>query len=358
MLFTPCRSDIHAIHKRQNKHIFTPRNQNFCDLCKIIFASSRYYKVKYRRIVTILTIALMLTSIDVSAQYDVSFAHYFDMQTSFNPAAAGKEPKLNVTGCYAMDLAGYEHNPQTAYISADMPFQALGTQHGVGLILMNDKLGLFDHKRLQGQYAYRHKMAGGWIAIGVQAGLLSENFRGSDLDLENSTDDAFSSADITGNGLDLSAGVYYSRKNWYVGASAQHVNSPLITLGETNELQVDATLYLTGGCSFKLRNPFLTVATSALVRSDLTGYRGDVTARLIYRHDGKMMYGGAGYSPTNSATVYIGGSFHGIVVGYSYEMYTNGIGVGNGSHEVFVGYQTDINLIPKGKNRHQSVRYL
>lgn len=314
--------------------------------------------MRYCQIVAILTFIMTLIPVDISAQYDVSFAHYFDMQTSFNPASAGKDTKLNATAGYAIDLAGYEHNPQTAYIAADMPFNAIGARHGVGLILMNDKLGLFNHQRLVAQYAYRFKMAGGWFAIGAQGGLLNENFRGSDIDLETPNDDAFATSDITGNSLDLGVGVYYNRRNWYVGASVQHVNSPLITLGETNELKVDATFYLTGGCDFKLRNPLLTVSTSALMRSDLSGYRGDITGRLIYNHEGKMMYGGVGYSPTNSATVYIGGSFHGIVLGYSYELYTNGIGMGNGSHEICVGYQTDINFVPKGKNRHQSVRYL
>ena len=307
---------------------------------------------------TILSVLAALIPTYVSAQYDVSFAHYFDMPTSFNPASAGKETKLNITGAYAMDLVGFEHNPQTAYMSADMPFQALGTQHGVGLQFMNDKLGLFTHQRIEAQYAYRHRLADGWLAVGFQAGLLSESFRGSDLDLEDSSDPAFSSSDIDGNTFDLSAGVWYSHGPWYVGASATHVTAPTVSLGETNELKIDPTFYLTGGYTFKLRNPFLSVATSALVRSDLSGYRGDVTARLVYRHEEKMLYGGIGYSPTNSVTVLVGGMFHGILVGYSYEAYTNGISLGNGSHELFVGYQTDINLSPKGRNRHQSVRYL
>lgn len=314
--------------------------------------------MRHCRIVNILVIILTLTPIKVSAQYDVYFAHYFDMQTSFNPAAAGKEAKMNISAAYAMDFAGYKHNPQTAFISADMPFQALGTQHGTGILLMNDKIGLFSHQRLMAQYALRKKMAGGWLAIGIQGGLLSENFNGSGLDLEDSNDLAFAKSEITGNALDLSAGIYYSRRNWYAGVSVQHFTSPLITLGETNELQVDATYYATGGCSFKLNNPFLTIATSALVRTDMVAYRGDVTARLIYSHDGKLFSGGLGYSPSNSATIYIGGCIKGIMLGYSYEIFTNGIGPGNGSHEAHIGYQTDINLFPKGKNKHQSVRYL
>ena len=87
-------------------------------------------------------------------------------------------------------------------------------------------------------------------------------------------------------------------------------------------------------------------------------YRGDVTARLKYTHDKKVMYAGLSYSPTNSVTLLIGGHFHGVMFGYGYEAYTGAIGLGHGSHELFVGYQTDINLFKKGRNRHQSVRLL
>ena len=71
-----------------------------------------------------------------------------------------------------------------------------------------------------------------------------------------------------------------------------------------------------------------------------------------------MLYGGLSYSPTNSVTVMIGGSFHGINLGYSYEVYTSAINPGNGSHELIVTYQTDINLQKKGRNKHKSVRFL
>ena len=58
------------------------------------------------------------------------------------------------------------------------------------------------------------------------------------------------------------------------------------------------------------------------------------------------------------ALLMVGGMFHGVCIGYSYEVYTSAISIGNGSHEVFLGYQTDINLGKKGRNRHTSVRYL
>jgi len=102
----------------------------------------------------------------------------------------------------------------------------------------------------------------------------------------------------------------------------------------------------------------LSIHPSVLARTDGTAYRVDVTGRVKYTHDKKVMYGGVSYSPTNSVTVLIGGNFHGVMLGYSYEIYTSAVSIGNGSHEIFIGYQTDINLQKKGKNKHKSVRLL
>ena len=301
---------------------------------------------------------LTLVSMWSHAQYDVSFGHYFDLEPSYNAAAVGKQSKLNVAAAYAMDLAGFKRNPQTMYVGADLPFYFLKSYHGAGIQLINDKLGLFTHQRLALQYAFKVKLFGGTLSTGISAGLLSESFDGTKVDLEDSSDPAFSSSKLDGNSIDLGAGLYYTRGKLYVGLSAQHLNSPLIKLGETNELKVDATYYLTGGYDIRLRNPYLTIKPSFLVRTDRVAWRGDITGRLVYTNDKKMMYLGVGCSPTNSVTVLIGGNVHGVIMGYSYEMYTSAINPGNGSHELFIGYQMDLNLTKKGRNLHKSVRTL
>ena len=310
-----------------------------------------------QRRILLLTVVL-LTMLEAKAQYDPSFSHYWAMEPSFNPAAVGKEQKLNVAGAYNMTLTGFEHNPKTMYIGADMPLYLLGAYHGVGLQVVNDEIGLFSHKKVGVQYAYKHKLLGGMISVGVQAGLLSENFNGSEVDTEMDGDEAFAKSEVTGTGFDFAAGLYYTHRNWYVGVSSQHLTAPVVELGETNELEIARSYYFTGGYNIRLRNPFLTIQTSVLGRTDGVAYRGDVSARLKYTHEKRVMYAGLSYSPTNSVTLLIGGYFHGIMLGYSYEAYTSAISLGNGSHELFVGYQTDINLFKKGRNRHQSVRIL
>ncbi len=303
-------------------------------------------------------LSLLACCVQVNAQYDPSFSHYWAMETSFCPAAVGKQEKINVVGAYNMTLAGFTNNPNTMYASADMPFYALGGYHGVGLKFTNDAIGLFRHNTLALQYAYKQRLFGGTLSIGVQAAMLSENFDGSKLEVNDPGDPAFSTSEVTGTAFDLGAGLYYTHRNWYVGASVQHVTAPTVEIGETNELPIDRTYYFTAGCNIRLRNPFLTIQPSVLGRSDGVGYRADVTTRLTYTHEQRKMYAGLGYSPTNSLTVFLGGNFHGVMLGYSYEFFTNGIRVGNGSHELFVGYQTDMNLFKKGRNRHQSVRIL
>ena len=311
----------------------------------------------FRRILLILALSVV-ACLESKAQYDPSFSHYWAMATAYNPAAVGKQEKINITAAYNMALAGFKRNPKTMYASADMPFFMIGAYHGVGTRFVNDAIGLFSHKNLSIQYAYRQKLFGGMLAAGIQAGMLSESFDGSKLDVEQSDDHAFSTSEVTGTAVDLSAGLWYQHKWWYAGASVQHLTSPTVELGETNQLDVAMSYYFTAGCNIRLRNPFLTVQPSVLGRSDGVGYRADVTTRLTYTHEERRMYAGIGYSPGNSVTVYIGGNVHGILVGYSYEAFTNGISLGNGSHELFVGYQSDLDLFKKGRNRHQSVRIL
>ena len=169
--------------------------------------------------------AVLFAVLAARAQYDPSFSHYWAMETSFNPAAVGKEQKLNVAGAYNMTLTGFENNPRTMYVGADMPLYFFRSFHGVGLQILNDEIGLFSHKRLNAQYAFKRRLLGGMLSIGVQSGLVSESFDGSKLDLIDDNDPAFIKSETTGTGFDLSGGIYYShRLGWYAGLSGNVIN--------------------------------------------------------------------------------------------------------------------------------------
>lgn len=296
-----------------------------------------------------------------NAQYDAAFTNYWALQSYFNPASSGLDGQLNVQGAYSMQLAGFEHAPSTMLATADMPLFFLSPRHGVGAGFMNDKIGLFANKKLYLQYAYHQPLWGGRFSIGARVGFLNESFDGSGLDITDSGDPAFASNEVNGTALDVDAGLRYTYKNmWYAGLSAMHLTGPTIKLGDDkmHETSIGRLYYLTGGYNVKFRQPQYVLYTSAILRTDFQAWRGDMTARLAYNGEKIRLYGGLSYSPTVSVAVLLGTTFHGIQIGYSYEMYTGGIGALYGTHELVLGYQTDLNLFKKGKNLHKSVRIL
>lgn len=301
---------------------------------------------------------LLLSFVKVRAQYDAAFSHYWSMQPFYNPASAGKDSKIHINAAYAMSLVGFTNNPKTMYIGADMPFYFLKTYHGVGLGLVNDQIGLFKHQNINVAYSFGTRLWGGMLRLGVQAGMITENYDGSKLDVEDANDKALVSSSLTGHGLDIGVGLYYMYKDWYGGFSSQHVNAPLVGLGETNEISIGRSYYFLGGGNIKLNNPFFTIQPSVILRTDFVAYKPEITARVVYTNESKRLEGGLSVSPGTSVTLLVGGDFHGINLGYSYEAYTSALSVGNGSHEIKIGYDIDVNLFKKGKNLHKSVRLL
>lgn len=305
------------------------------------------------------TLALLSAFAVGRAQYDPEYSHYWMMRTSFNPAAAGEEDALNILGVYSMQMTGFTHAPKTMYASADMPFVVLRKRNGVGLLFQNDELGLFSHKRFSLQYAfYTGRIFGGHLSIGAQADLLSEEFDGTKADVETTNDPAIPTTKVTGSKVDMSAGLMYRHKRWYAGVSMLHVLSPTVTLGETNELKIDPAYYFTAGYNIKLRNPLITIHPAVLCSYQGGDFRANVSGRVELHSDEKKLFAGGTYSPEHSATLFVGGLFHGVTVSYSYEAYTSMPDLKSGAHEILLNYRLDLNLYKKGRNRHKSVRYL
>lgn len=312
-----------------------------------------------RRIVWLLM--TVLVSYSAQAQYDVAFGHYWALQPYYNPAASGLSRQINVQAAYSMQMTGFKNAPATMYAGVDLPLFFFGPRHGAGVGFLNDEIGLFSNKELYLQYAYHQSLLGGQLSVGVRASMLNDSFDGTKLDIIDSGDPAFATNEVNGSAFDLGAGVRYTYRDvWYAGLSAMHLASPTINLGDDkmHQVQVNMGMYATGGYTVKFKQPVYKLLTSAMFRTDMQAWRADLTARLAYDGTKNKLYAGLGYSPMNSVTVLFGMDFHGVKLGYSYEIYTSAIGALHGTHELTLGYQTDMNLFKKGKNRHKSVRLL
>ena len=333
--------------KRKNNELFLP-------LLKLMNTMKRFIFIT-------MSMCLILSG-NVQAQSDAHFAHFSEVENFYNPAAMNRDSKLNVVGSIAMQMAGYTHAPVSMYIGANTAIPFGEYRNSVGAGLFNETLGLFTNRRLLFNYAYKIGVGKGWMNLGVQGGVMSEEFNGGKLKAETQSDPAFPTGQERGTTGDIGAGLLYVRGNWYLGASAQHLNFPHVefgkTQGGTSEMDIKPTLYLAGGCNILLKNPLISVQPGFLAETDLDFYRVDLSLRGTYQFDSTLIYAGATYSPGISVTARVGGKLKGVMIGYAYEFYTGGVGALNGSHDLMVNWQTDLDLFKKGKNVHKSVRYL
>ncbi len=307
---------------------------------------------------TILTWCLLLAAVAAQAQFDTHFTHYWALQGYYNPAVAGLSGRLNIYGTYAMQMAGYTNAPATMLVGADMVLPTEKKNQAVSANLYNESIGLFTNQRLFAGYAYRFDLLGGRLALGASVGSLEQKFDGSKVEAEEAGDDAFPSSEVDGMGLDLTAGMHYIHPLFYAGMSVMHVTAPTIELGETHEIKIDPTLYFSGGCNIQLKNPLLSIQPSLQVMTDLQAWRADLTVRGTYTYDEKRYYAGLTYSPMTSVAILLGGEINCVTFGYAYELFTSGVGLIHGSHDLYVGYVMDLDLFKKGKNKHKSIRIL
>ena len=315
-----------------------------------------------KRPVSLLLILCLAVFQDLKAQSDAHFNNFLEVENFYNPAAMNRNGRTNVVGALSMQMAGYTHAPVSMFIGANMPVPFGEYRNSLGVSMFNETLGLFTNRRLLFDYAYKIGMGKGWMNIGIQAGVMSEEFNGSGLKMETQNDPAFPTGNERGTVGDLGAGILYVKGEFWAGVSAQHLNFPHVEFGKTEgkniDMEIKPTLYLTTGCNIGLRNPLLSVQPCILMQSDVDFWRLDMSVRGYYQYETTLLYLGATYSPGISVSAMVGGKVRDVLIGYAYEFYTSGVGALKGSHDLTVSWQTDLDLFKKGKNVHKSVRYL
>ena len=296
---------------------------------------------------------------EARAQYDVHFTHYWNMLNFYNPAAAGATGKLWGYIAYSNQMTGFENNPKSMLINVDSPIPFVRGDHSLGIGALNDAIGLFTNQHLYFNYAYGFKLFGGRMAAGAQLGILNCKFDKKKIEFGgDSNDPAFPSGAADGNKFDVGLGVLYQHKHFYVGLAGFHLNSPLILLGETNEIQIDPYYNFTAGGNIPIKNTLITIQPYIQVMTDLVSWRADITAKGTYKYNEKEYFGGITYSYDTSVALFLGIEFLNVTASYAYELYTSGVGAKNGNHDVFIGYKLNLDIFKKGKNKHNSIRIL
>lgn len=314
---------------------------------------------------TVILLFLTLAAcVKMQAQFDAQFSQYWALPNYYNAGSAGYSGKLNILAASRTQWVGMPNAPQTFFVSADMPLRLFKQNHGIGLVVTTEPIGLFSNLSFNLQYAYKLKLWDGELGLGIQLGLFDQSFDGSkvfipETDDHNPSEEGIPKAVIQGTAFDMAFGVYYTRKNLYGGISATHLTQPTISLTDDSknyETYLGRLYYFTVGGNIPIKNTLYEIQPSLFLKTNLQMVQVEATARVMLR---KMFWGGLSYRWKDAIIVMVGANIKNFKIGYSYDWSVSPIIKANsGSHEVFIGYDLKIDMSKKNKNKHKSIRIL
>lgn len=317
--------------------------------------------------VILLLLFVLTFPVVLFAQYDGQVSQYMLNPAGFNPSAIGMSGMMDITGQHRLQWIGMPNGGTTTWFTLNTPLKMGSNRHSAGIRFGNDQVGLFSTQGVHFQYAYRMKAGKGELRLGIQPGFLSVGFSGDSVRMpknpsseyhEGGSDPAIPTSAVQGLGMDLGAGLWYTRGNAYAGISASHLTAPVISWSDEQDFTPSTTLYLTGGYAKTLRDPRYVLKPSVLVQTDLVAWMAELSVVGYYD---QQYWGGISYRMGNAVVLMAGITIaNGLALGYSFDIPASPIIRATwGSHEVLLSYQLNINAGGGGKRKtYKSIRIL
>ena len=152
-------------------------------------------------------------------QQDPMFTNYQFNSLTFNPAYAGSNEHLTVNLVHRQQWLGFDGAPTTQSLLAHTPLK--NERLGLGVSLVNDKIGPTGSFGLSGAYAYRllvGKKKNMKLSLGLQASIANWHGDWLDIVVEQGSDPAFES-NYNAWLPNFGAGAYLSSDRFYAGLS-------------------------------------------------------------------------------------------------------------------------------------------
>ncbi|WP_317899358.1 PorP/SprF family type IX secretion system membrane protein [Aurantibacillus circumpalustris] len=295
----------------------------------------------------VLSCMLFITVQTVKAQYDALFTQYMFNETFINPAYAGSKEAMSATLLHRQQWVNFPGRPITTSFSLHGPLE--GNKMGVGLSILNEKVGVMNRTLLYANYAYRIKFDDkSTLAMGLMGGLDNQNNRLNTLKVSN---EANAVADPQfGNSPNVVApnfglGLYYNTKTLYVGLSIPRLVDNKVKFGPDGSSTVKTTkvkaslftYYLTAGYLHKINEEFKlrgNIMMKAVVNAPL---QFDIGANLLVKD---FIWAGLNFRTGSALSLILGCQVNKqFLVCYSYDYGVNKIQkYSQGSHEIVLNY--------------------
>lgn len=294
---------------------------------------------------------VLIFSKKLCAQNDIQISHFMFTEQSYNPALTGKSADFDATLLARQQWVGFKYAPSTQLFN----FGAnLGKPGGIGVALINDKLGFEKSINARLMYAYHYTFFEKYsLSVGLAAGLINRTFDGTQFVYENRLVRDPYGLYSTKNELHptIDAGLAFGSNKFFVGLSATH-----IAQGTTNSTLYDVSrhYYFYGNYKFTLHEKIMLVP-SLFIRSNKLITQIEGNANVYFS---ELFWAGISYR-VNEAVIGLVGINIGkmLRIGYSYDFNTGSVrdkGNSTGSHEIYLSVR--ISKPPKTAYYYKSPR--
>ena len=282
---------------------------------------------------------MSLVAFTMNAQQDPQFSHYMYNTISVNPAYAGSRGVLNITGLHRSQWIGLEGAPTSQTLTLNTPLR--NRKMGVGLSVVNDKIGPLNQTFIYGDYSYTVRLTEKLkLAFGLKAGINWFQPKISTLNTIQNNDPSFVGSTMESViKPNIGAGIYLHRDDWYIGASSPRLVQNKFNLGgsDTTSVLEERHMFFIAGYLWTV-NPQLKLKPTAQLKMVQDAPMSiDATLEALIRNKFSI---GAGLR--------VGDSFYGMLgyqftdqfrVGFAYDYTTTRLqNVNNGTVEFMLSY--------------------
>lgn len=272
------------------------------------------------------------------SQFIGPLTQYYANELIINPAFAGASDALSLTASYRNQWSGLVGAPTTQILS--LHSLTKNGRVGVGLALINDKIGVHKNTALMNSYSYRINLdKDTYFSFGVQVGF---NYRRSDYaSLSTQVRDPNDPSLTSGLSLfkfEFGSGIYFRSPKLRIGFSAPKMLSGRTSMNDSTSLELNRPQYFLFIRYYYPISPNLELQPGLLVKY-LPGLPVSVDFNLSANIKQVLLIG-ASYRLSES----IGGILQLNVTpqlkfGYSYDLVTApASSLSNNSHEIMLNY--------------------
>ena len=288
----------------------------------------------------ILVSAILLTGLNAFGQQRPVFSTYMFNGLLINPAYAGSLNLFAATVTNRNQWVNVDGAPNYQSVSAHTTW--VENRVGTGLTVTRDAVGAHVQYGVYGSYAYKIRMSGGILAMGLQGGFDNRNSDFTKINIKDQAD-PYLTGNVSRFNPNFGAGLYFANRKFFMGLSVPYILKPKLFAEAqiASEAREARYYYLHVGNVMEL-SPTVKLNPSILVRAQERANLGyDVNVNLIFSD---IVYAGLSYR-SGDAVVFLtqlvlNDNFR---VGYAYDTVSSALNAFTaGTHEIMLSYRKKI----------------